>query len=408
MIESEAPLTAHQMQEFRFSWRGINATGGTKNGVLIATSIGAARALLKQQRITAFKIANQGPAKPAVLRAADITTFSRQLAGLLHAGLPLVAALDVMASSNTRPTLVRVIHALARAIAQGQHFSAALAHYPQFGAMYCQLVAVGEASGALAPLLAQLADQRERAAAQRAKLRAALSYPAGVLIVSLLITTALMIWVVPTFRQIFDGFGTPLPLPTRVVLSLSSAMAHCIGPITLLISTGTLLAGIGLRRSTTLRTAYDHFILMPPIIGPLLQQLAITRWSRALGTLLKTGTPLADAFNIMAKITNNAVFDQATLNISHRVRRGERLANAMRATGCFPPTVLQPIAIAEESGSLDTMLNDLATLNEQQVDMRIATLANSAEPLMIIVLGLLVGGLVVAMYLPIIQLGNVI
>ncbi|KAG0319825.1 hypothetical protein BGZ97_001364 [Linnemannia gamsii] len=185
-------------------------------------------------------------------------------------------------------------------------------------------------------------------------------------------------------------------------------MAHCIGPITLLISTGTLLAGIGLRRSTTLRTAYDHFILMPPIIGPLLQQLAITRWSRALGTLLKTGTPLADAFNIMAKITNNAVFDQATLNISHRVRRGERLANAMRATGCFPPTVLQPIAIAEESGSLDTMLNDLATLNEQQVDMRIATLANSAEPLMIIVLGLLVGGLVVAMYLPIIQLGNVI
>lgn len=408
MIESEAPITVHQVQEFRFSWRGINATGGTKNGILIATGIGAARALLKQQRITAFKIINQGPAKPAVLRAADITTFSRQLAGLLHAGLPLVAALDVMASSNTRPTLVRVIHALARAIAQGQHFSAALAHYPQFGAMYCQLVAVGEASGALAPLLAQLADQRERAAVQRAKLRAALSYPAGVLIVSLLITTALMIWVVPTFKQIFDGFGTPLPVPTRVVLSLSSAMAHCIVPITLLISAGTLLAGIGLRRSTTLRTAYDHFILMPPIIGPLLQQLAITRWSRALGTLLKTGTPLADAFNIMAKITNNTVFDQATLNISHRVRRGERLANAMRATGCFPPTVLQPIAIAEESGSLDTMLNDLATLNEQQVDMRIATLANSAEPLMIIVLGLLVGGLVVAMYLPIIELGNVI
>ncbi|UAW64307.1 type II secretion system F family protein [Mycoavidus sp. HKI] len=408
MIESEAPITVHQVQEFRFSWRGINATGGTKNGVLIATGIGAARAVLKQQRITAFKIINQGPAKPAVLRAADITTFSRQLAGLLHAGLPLVAALDVMVSSNTRPTLVRVIHALARAIAQGQHFSAALAHYPQFGAMYCQLVAVGEASGALAPLLAQLADQRERAAAQRAKLRAALSYPAGVLIVSLLITTALMLWVVPTFKQIFDGFGTPLPVPTRVVLSLSSAMAHCIVPITLLISAGTLLAGIGLRRSTTLRTAYDHFILMPPIIGPLLQQLAITRWSRALGTLLKTGTPLADAFNIMAKITNNAVFDQATLNISHRVRRGERLANAMRATGCFPPTVLQPIAIAEESGSLDTMLNDLATLNEQQVDMRIATLANSAEPLMIIVLGLLVGGLVVAMYLPIIELGNVI
>ncbi len=406
MIKSEA--TVHQAQEFRFSWRGVNATGSTKNGVLIATGIGAARALLKQQRITAFKIINQGPAKPAVLRAADITTFSRQLAGLLHAGLPLVAALDVMASSTTRPTLVRVIHALARAIAQGQHFSAALAHYPQFGAMYCQLVAVGEASGALAPLLAQLAEQRERAAAQRAKLRAALSYPAGVLIVSLLITTALMIWVVPTFKQIFDGFGTPLPVPTRVVLSLSSAMAHCIVPITLLISAGTLLAGIGLRRSTTLRTAYDHFILMPPIIGPLLQQLAITRWSRALGILLKTGTPLADAFNIMAKITNNAVFDQATLNISHRVRRGERLANAMRATGCFPPTVLQPIAIAEESGSLDTMLNDLATLNEQQVDMRIATLANSAEPLMIIVLGLLVGGLVVAMYLPIIQLGNVI
>lgn len=408
MTQSGPPTTDHRAQEFRFKWQGINSTGCLKSGVLIATEMSAARAALKQQRITPIKIINQGRAKPAALRATDVTTFSRQLASLLQAGLPLLAALEVIASSHPRPPLSRVIHALARAVTQGQHLSTALADYPQFGPMYCQLVAVGEASSALAPLLAQLAEHREQAAVQRAKLRSALSYPSGVLILSLLITTALMVWVVPTFKQIFESFGAPLPAPTQMVLSLSSAIAHGIAPVTLVLGSGIFIAALGLRRSTALRTTYDHLLLNLPMIGPLLQQLAIARWNRALGTLLKAGTPLADAFNSMAKITNNAVFDQATYNILQRVQRGERLAHAMHATGCFPPTVLQPIAIAEESGSLDTMLNDLATLNEQQVDMRIATLANSAEPLIMIVLGLLVGGLVVAMYLPIIQLGNII
>ncbi|BBO59105.1 type II secretion system F family protein [Mycoavidus sp. B2-EB] len=408
MPQSGPPTTDHKTQEFRFKWQGINPTGCLKSGVLIATEMSTARAALKQQKIIPIKIIHQGRAKPAALRPTDITTFSRQLASLLQAGLPLLATLEVMAASHPRAPLSRVTHALARAVAQGQYLSTALADYPQFGPMYCQLVAIGETSSALAPLLAQLAEHREQAAAQQAKLRAALSYPSGVLILSLLITTALMIWVVPTFQQIFESFGAPLPTPTRIVLSLSSAIAHGIAPVTFLIGSGIFIAALGLRRSTVLRTAYDHLRLTLPIIGPLLRQLAIARWTHALGTLLKAGTPLAEAFNSMTRITNNAVFDQATCTILQRVQRGERLAQAMRATGCFPPTVLQPIAIAEESGSLDTMLNDLAMLNEQQVDMRITLLANSAEPLIIIVLGLLIGGLVVAMYLPIIQLGNII
>jgi len=303
----------------------------------------------------------------------------------------------------------RIVGALARDITAGLRFSAALQQHPlHFNALYCQLVEVGEAAGALPAVLARIADDRERAAAQRAKVRAALTYPVLILLLALAITAALLVWVVPTFKQIFDGFGARLPAPTQFVLALSSGAAQWSVPAIAVIVAAYFAATFLLRRSETARIRFARLSLKIPVAGSLLATLCAARWSRALGTLLSAGTPLADAFDSLTHATGNAFFDRATVDIAARLRRGERLAAAMRSASCFPQDVVQPVAVAEESGALDTMLLDVASLADRQVDEKIGTLSSLCEPLVIVVLGTLVGGLVIAMYLPIIQLGNVV
>ncbi len=403
------PTLTPPARDARFAWHGLDASGRAQRGIIIANNIAAARAALKHQRILVLNLTRKGWVPLGAIRATDVTLFSRQLASLLQAGLSLLPALTVIAQSEVRATLARTVRALMRDIAQGLHFSAALARYPKsFSPMYCRLIALGEASGTLAPLLIQLAEERERTAAQKAKLRAALNYPIGILLVALTISLALMIWVVPTFQQMFEGFGATLPAPTQFVIALSAAVIHGALPA-LICCSGVIVTMIfGVRRSQTLRLVFDRLLLTLPLIGPLFRLLAIARWSRGLGLLHKAGTPLAEAFEVLLGITHNAVFDRATVEIARRVRRGERLNEAMRATGCFTAAVIQPIAVAEESGALERMLNDLAALNDRQVNDRMSSFASLLEPLMMVILGVLVGGLVIAMYLPIIQLGSVI
>jgi len=393
----------------RYSWRGIDANGASKRGKMIAVDSAGARAALKRDGVTVLELTALGSAPPPKARAADVTLFTRQLAGLLRAGLPLAPSLDLIAQTPSRGGLPRIVMTVARDITQGIAISDALARHPAcFNALYCQLVAVGEVAGALPTVLARLAEDRERAAAQRAKLRAALTYPVAVLLLSLAITAGLLIGVVPTFKTIFDGFGAKLPAPTLFVLALSDAVARWSIPFAL----GCILFGAAirrsLRRSPSARRAFDRAILKLPLAGPMLRALAVARWSRALGTLLAAGTSLSDAFGSLSNATGNRIFDTATVEISRRLRQGERLAAAMRAVGCFPPEVVQPIAVAEESGSLDAMLLDLAILGDREVDEKTSSFASLCEPVVIVVLGALVGGLVVAMYLPIIQLGNVV
>jgi type IV pilus assembly protein PilC len=395
--------------DLRFAWRGVGADGQKKRGKLIAPNAASARASLKGGGVTVLELETLGNAPPPKAKAADVTVFTRQLAGLLRAGLPLAGALELLADAASRGGLPRIVRTVAGDILRGLPFSAALARHPDaFGALYCQLIAVGEMAGALPAVLSRLADDRERAASQRAKLRAALAYPVMVLLLSLAITAGLLIGVVPTFKTIFDGFGAALPAPTRFVLALSDGVAHYAVPFFAICTVSALLSARWLRRSPTAREQADRFVLKLPVVGPLLRSLAVARWSRALGTLLSAGTPLSDAFDSLAQATGNRVFDHATLGIATRLRNGERLAAAMRALRCFPPDVVQPIAVAEESGSLDSMLLDLASLADRQVDESIGTFASLCEPLVITVLGALVGGLVIAMYLPIIQLGNVV
>jgi type IV pilus assembly protein PilC len=395
----------------RFKWRGVDADGVRKTGALIAPDAAIARSQLKRDNLFIIELTAHGPAPRPTARAADIAIFTRQLASLLRAGLPLAPALDLLAQAQAsrRQGMPRIVGALARDITGGLRFSAALQRHPaQFNALYCQLVEVGEAAGALSAVLARIADDRERAAAQRAKVRAALTYPVAILVLAMTITAALLVWVVPTFKQIFDGFGARLPAPTQFVLALSSGVARWSIPAFAMIFAAGSAATFLLRRSEAARIRFAHISLTIPVAGPLLRTLCAARWSRALGTLLSAGTPLADAFDSLTHATGNAFFDRATAEIAARLRRGERLAAAMRAAHCFPPEVVQPIAVAEESGALDTMLIDVASLADRQVDEKIGTLSSLCEPLVIIVLGALVGGLVIAMYLPIIQLGNVV
>lgn len=393
----------------RFKWRGVDAHGAAKRGKTIAVDAATARAALKREGWTVLELDALGHAPPPKASGADVTLFTRQLAGLLRAGLPLAPSLELIAQTPTRGGLPRIVQSVARDITHGVPFSDALARHPScFGPLYCQLVAVGELAGALPTVLARLADDRERAASQRAKLKGALTYPVMVLLLSLLITAGLLVGVVPTFKTIFDGFGAALPAPTRFVLALSDGVARWSVPFAIACAVASIASARLLKRSPAARNAVDRATLKLPLVGALLRSLAVARWSRALGTLLAAGTPLSDAFDSLANATGNRIFDSATVEIATRLRHGERLAAAMRALGCFPPEVVQPIAVAEESGSLDAMLMDLATLGDRQVDEKINTFASLCEPVVIVVLGALVGGLVIAMYLPIIQLGNVV
>ncbi|HEY1610379.1 MAG TPA: type II secretion system F family protein [Paraburkholderia sp.] len=405
---SVTPLRA-ATGEWRFAWRGIDAAGVAKRGTLISTDATSARVVLKRERITIVELTRRRAAPPPRANQADVTRVTRQLASLLRAGLPLAPALDLLAQAPGPHGMPRIAGALARELTGGARFAEALARHPQqFGPLYCQLVAVGEASGALADVLARVADDRERSAAQRAKVRAALTYPVVVTLLAVAITAALLIGVVPTFSQIFEGFGAKLPAATQFVLMLSATAARWSVPAAAFVALGIVAMHRLLRRSEAARVAFGHAMLRAPLAGPLLTTLCAARWSRALGTLLGAGTPLADAFESLTRASGNAFFDRASATIAARLRHGERLAAAMRAAGCFPADVVQPVAVAEESGALDAMLLDVASLADRQVDEKIALVSSLAEPLVIVVLGALVGGLVIAMYLPIIQLGNVV
>jgi len=395
--------------ETRFAWRGRRRDGTPCRGIVIAFDAAAARAALARDGVTVLSLDVRGTARPPAAGARDVTRFTRQLASLLQAGLPLAPSLEMLARTRTRDGLPRIAAGLAREIVGGQRFAAALARYPsQFSTLYRQLIEVGEASGALGTVLTRVAEHRERADTQWRKLRAALAYPVAVIVFGIAISAALMVWVVPTFQQIFDGFGAALPAPTRALLALSAATSAWGGTFVAGAAFAGLAARHALQRSPRLRHAAARHLLHAPFIGSALTRFATARWCRSLATLLGAGVPLADAFATLKRTAGHPVFERATAQIATRVLRGARLAEAMHAAGCFPDDVVQPIAVAEESGALDTMLADIAALCERQLDARLDALAALGEPLIVIVLGALVGGLVIAMYLPILQLGNVV
>lgn len=376
---------------------------------MLAFSEESVRAALRRQRISLLSIRDTGATTPPRLGAHELTVFTRQLGGLLQAGMPLLNSLELVADTHPRRRISAAATVASHRIANGIPLSCALADMAQQSdAAYGHHLAVGEASGTLGAVLQRLAAERERQAAQTRRLANALTYPCTVLLMSVLLAAAMMLWVIPTFKQIFEDFGAKLPAPTRTVIMISDASLLYGPPAIVGLAALALATALLRRRSKTACEVLDRMLLRLPVAGPLASQFAIARWCRALGALTRSGIALPDALGAAAAASGNACFRRASEEIMRRLKRGQTLAEAMRACRRFPPDIVQPIEVAEHCATLDAMLEDMATRVDMQIDSSLGTLSRVAEPVIVIVVGAVVGMLVTALYLPVIELGNVI
>ncbi|RXZ37010.1 type II secretion system F family protein [Oxalobacteraceae bacterium CAVE-383] len=343
------------------------------------------------------------------IAAQEMTVLTRQLATMLNAGVPLLQTLGILAESHANPALVRLLHAIGSDIETGSSFSEALAKYPRhFDTLFCNLAAAGEQAGMLDQLLTRLADTRERNGALRNRLRAALIYPIAIIAVALLATAVIMVWVVPAFRDVFAGFGAELPLATRMVIGLSDwfvrywAAALAGGAMAL------TLCFHYWKRSITIQRMVDRLLLKLPVFGPLAAHACIARWLRTLATMFAAGVPLLSSMEIVGKASGNSLYLTASRQIQRDLNDGRGLAEAIGNTRQFPNLVAQMAAIGEESGTLDRMLAKAADFYEAEFSQAVGILSSVIEPVIMVVLGGLVGALVIAMYLPIFQLGAIV
>ena len=404
------------MAERHYAWRGVDREGKVVTGNMTAISPEAVRNQLKQQRIRATRIQRQYEfpkwlklQTEARISTRDITQFTRQLATLLHAGVPLLQAIHLLERGESKATLQSMLHDLHRDIEAGMALSQALQQHASFDALYCNLVAVGELTGMLDTILERLANHLEKSEALRMSIRTALVYPTAVLSIAVSVTVLILLFVVPAFQNIFASFGAELPRLTRWVIALSEAIEDY----------GLLLLGVGIASAWGLkwqlnkRWHWRHhvhgWLLRTPIAGPLTRHACTARWTRTLATLFSAGVPLADALEAVQGVTGHLWFQVATQNIRQQLIQGHALSHALDSTeGLFPNMVVQMCAIGEESGALDHMLEKTAEHYEREVDNTIARLSTLLEPFIMVVLGLLIGGLVMALYLPIFQLGQVV
>ncbi len=392
-----------------FIWEGKDKAGRPTQGKLSATSPAAVQVQLKRQGIAATRIQREPSWHGRRISEKDLCVFTRQFATMLKAGLPLLQAFDIVARGNMNPSLRRLILEIRAEVEAGSSLSHAFGRYPQyFDSLFCHMVAAGEQAGMLEPVLARLATYREKGLALRSKVRAAMFYPAAVLAVAVVVTAVIMVWVVPAFKAVFDDFGAELPLPTLLVMAGSDFLVQWWWVILGSAAVGSVLLYRAWRRSARLQAAIDRITLRLPLLGTVLTKAIVARWSSTLATMFAAGVPLVESLDSVGGAAGNAVYHQATQRIASAVRSGTSLAGAMQQTQVFPAMIVQMVAIGEESGALDDMLRKAAEFHEAEVDVAVASLSSLLEPLIMVVLGTLIGGLVIAMYLPIFQLGSVI
>jgi type IV pilus assembly protein PilC len=351
--------------------------------------------------------------KPHWLRhritAKDLCLFTRQFATMLKAGLPLLQAFDIVARGHANPALSRLALDIRADVETGTSLSQAFRRYPQyFDGLFCHLVAAGEQAGMLEPVLSRLATYQEKSLALRSQVKSAMFYPAAVLAVAVVVTAVMLVWVVPAFKQVFDDFGAELPLPTLIVMALSEALVEWWPVLVGVIVAGSALLYRTWRRSASFRAGLDRLMLRLPLLGKVVTKAVVARWCSTLATMFAAGVPLVESLNSVAGAAGNAVYHEATQRVASSVRSGTSLSVALQQTQVFPVMLVQMVAIGEESGSLDDMLRKVAEFYESEVDAAVASLSSLLEPLIMVVLGTLIGGLVIAMYLPIFQLGSVI
>ena len=396
-----------------FVWVGVSARGKRLEGELNGNSIALVKAQLRKQGITPSKVKRK--AKPLFgtrlqkITPKDIAMVTRQIATMLLAGVPLIQAIEMIGTGATNKSVGKLMETIGDEVKAGQPLSQALRKHPRyFDDLYCDLVASGEQSGALDKIFDRVALYKEKSEALKSKIKKAMFYPIAVLVVALIVTSILLIFVVPQFQDIFNGFGAELPAFTLFVIAISEFMQEYWWIIVLLIAAFGYGYKEALLKSQKLRDATDRLILKMPVVGMILNKAAVARYARTLSTTFAAGVPLVDALDSAAGASGNAVYRYAILDIKAEVSSGNQMNWAMRNSKIFPDMVIQMVAIGEESGSLDGMLAKVATIYEQEVDDAVDGLSSLLEPLIMAVLGVLVGGLIVAMYLPIFQLGSVI
>jgi type IV pilus assembly protein PilC len=404
------------MAKHRFAWRGVDRKGEIQTGVLDAYTQEDVSNELKQQRIRATRIQRQFNLPNWIhvntsqrVSARDITQFTRQLATLLHAGVPLLQAFDILNRGEGKADLKTLIRELRTQVEGGIALNHAMRQHAAFDGLYCNLVAVGELAGMLDIMLERLASHLEKSEALRTTIRSALIYPTAVLGIACAALVLILVFVVPAFQNIFASFGAELPWLTQVVIALSEGLQR--HGLWLLALTG--LAAWGLKRLIAQHTDWRRYLhrllLRIPIAGPLTRNACTARWTRTLATLFAAGVPLTEALEAVQGVTNHLLFQAATQSIQAQLIQGQSLSHALESTdGLFPPMVVQMCAIGEESGALDHMLEKTAEYYEREVDSTVARLSTLLEPFIMVVLGLLIGGLVMALYLPIFQLGQVV
>ncbi len=404
--------TAAAIQHATFLWEGSDARGQKIKGETIASSEMLVKAELRRQGIRPTQVRRK--AKPLFqtskkITPKDISVFSRQLATMMTAGVPLVQGLDIIARGHENPGMQTLVGAIRNDVEAGGTLRDALARHPfQFDDLYCNLVGAGEHAGVLETLLHKIADYQERTEALKAKIRKAMFYPTAVIVVAFIVTAILLIFVVPQFEELFKNFGADLPAFTKLVIGLSRFMQDWWWAVFGAVGGGLWGFFQAKKRSPKLRVWMDRTVLKIPVVGVIMQKAAIARYARTLSTMFAAGVPLVEALTSVSGATGNQVYADAVLRIREQVATGQQLQLAMRQTGLFPNLVTQMVAIGEESGSLDSMLSKVADFHEEEVNNAVDALSSLIEPLIMAVLGVLIGGLVVAMYLPIFKLGAVV
>ncbi|MDH4022085.1 MAG: type II secretion system F family protein [Gammaproteobacteria bacterium] len=394
-----------------FTWEGTDNRGNKIRGRTVAASEAAVRAELRKQGVVPVRISKEFTLfkKRGKVTAYDIAIFSRQLATMLTAGIPLVQAFEIVGGGHDNPAMQKLILGIKADLESGTALAEALGRHPlYFDDLYVNLVTAGEQAGALDTLLDKVATYKEKTEAIKKKIKKALFYPAAVLVVAVIVTMILLIFVIPQFESLFKGFGADLPAFTRMVINLSYFVQTKGWLLAIVIGGGVSFYIYTRKRSHKLREYEDRLMLKMPIVGNILEKAAVARFARTLSTMFSAGVPLVEALQSVAGATGNVVYENAVLAMRDEVSTGQRLQRAMENTQLFPNMVIQMIAVGEESGSLDEMSGKVADFYEADVDNAVDSMSSLLEPLIMAILGVLVGGLVIAMYLPIFKMGAVI
>jgi type IV pilus assembly protein PilC len=397
------------IKEHIFEWEGKDRNGKLVRGEMRAGGEAVVSASLRRQGILVSKVKKRRTGGGRSIKQKDISVFTRQLATMMRAGVPLLQAFDIVARGSTNPRLTKLLNEIRQDVETGTSLSVAFRKHPlYFDALYCNLVEAGESGGILEALLDRLAIYQEKTVALKQKIKSALTYPIAVLVAAFVVTAIIMIFVVPTFRDVFKSFGADLPAPTLFVIWLSEIFVNWWWLIFSAIGGGLYFFFQSWKRSVRMQKVMDRLLLKVPVFGDLIYKSVIARWTRTLATMFAAGVPLVEALDSVGGASGNAVFVEGTEKIQRDVSTGASLTNSMQSTGLFPVMVLQMSSIGEESGSLDHMLGKAADFYEEEVDDAVKSLSSLMEPIIIVFLGTLIGGIVVAMYLPIFKLGSVV